>query len=910
MSVQLVVYPQNYEGQFTEIAVPFFNQHVSNYSFNSGYLGTGFSLTTANPVDTVMSNVQPNNSWNTWNSTGGVWGAVSTPSIASNKITLDSASSASSTGIFQLISNLVVGSQYELKIEMLAGTTGSLIIGHSTNWTFNNVVYEPILFNSITPSVSTQTFTFTANSADMVLVLNYLNSDNTNLEIGSVSIKETTTSAPTTYEYTDGSVVVDLYGDETIPLTLSIDNFKNFAEKSQSYSKSFDLPATKRNNKIFSSLFEVTRSVKNDVYAFNPYRKTKAILKEDSYTVFDGYLRLTEIKDKDEEISYTVNLYSDTITLADTLKEKKFKDIDFSELNHTYNKTVIKNSFDGELDLDNSLSTDSFAYTASLGVDKTDVLKYPFCKWNGNSFLDAGQVKLTRLEDVFRPWLRCKYLVDRIISEAGFTYSSDFLNSSDFTRLFMDFNFGSDTVIESTQGNSDTGLLAGLTSVVGTSYTNLQVNGFLSAYGAASSTLNWNFSTHKFTATQNNQTHACPSYSIIIKNHDSSTRDVTFRWVHKDSSGNELNEIDLAVESINAGATHTFQGTFQQVLNDTDTLEVQAKSSSGSLVKQAGGLLGMHVQITDKIHTDVLNAKRGDLGQWEFIKGLFTMFNLLILQDKSDPRNLIIEPYKSVFINDSLSQYITIEEHDWTDKVDISEIKLKPLPLKKSLEIKYTEEKDDYALKVYKNATGYDYGKQEIDATDFTIIDGEQKIEAKPFSSTFIKPIFEAFTNEMTIPVIYKGNEDGSFVGFDNKPRILYDVSHTTNVSLGSSTYYIPPQNGQSSENQSNFCQFAHVTDIPTTVTSKDYNFGQGQMVGNLGSAPVDNLFNTYWLPYYDELYNPDTRIMSLRVFLKPSEVSNFNFYDKVIIKNRQYRVNKIDYKPNELSNVEFILIG
>jgi len=329
MSVQLVVYPQNYEGQFTEIAVPFFNQHVSNYSFNSGYLGTGFSLTTANPVDTVMSNVQPNNSWNTWNSTGGVWGAVSTPSIASNKITLDSASSTSSTGIFQLISNLVVGSQYELKIEMLAGTTGSLIIGHSTNWTFNNVVYEPILFNSITPSVSTQTFTFTANSADMVLVLNYLNSDNTNLEIGSVSIKETTTSAPTTYEYTDGSVVVDLYGDETIPLTLSIDNFKNFAEKSQSYSKVFDLPATKRNNKIFSSLFEVTRSVKNDVYAFNPYRKTKAILKEDSYTVFDGYLRLTEIKDKDEEISYTVNLYSDTITLADTLKEKKFKDMPF-----------------------------------------------------------------------------------------------------------------------------------------------------------------------------------------------------------------------------------------------------------------------------------------------------------------------------------------------------------------------------------------------------------------------------------------------------------------------------------------------------------------------------------------------------------------------------------------------------
>ena len=162
----------------------------------------------------------------------------------------------------------------------------------------------------------------------------------------------------------------------------------------------------------------------------------------------------------------------------------------------------------------------------------------------------------------------------------------------------------------------------------------------------------------------------------------------------------------------------------------------------------------------------------------------------------------------------------------------------------------------------------------------------------------------------MTIPVIYSGKEDGTFEGFDNKPRILYDVSHTTKITMGSSTYYIPPQNGQSSENQASFCQFAHVTEIPTTVNSKDYKFGQVQLIGTIGSSPVDNLFNTYWLPYYDELYNSDTRIMTLKVYLTPSEISNFNFYDKVTIKNRQYRVNKIDYKPYELSNVEFILIA
>ena len=30
-----------------------------------------------------------------------------------------------------------------------------------------------------------------------------------------------------------------------------------------------------------------------------------------------------------------------------------------------------------------------------------------------------------------------------------------------------------------------------------------------------------------------------------VQNTDSSSRDVTFRWVHKNSGGTELNEIDL-----------------------------------------------------------------------------------------------------------------------------------------------------------------------------------------------------------------------------------------------------------------------------------------------------------------------------------------------------------------------------
>ena len=48
---------------------------------------------------------------------------------------------------------------------------------------------------------------------------------------------------------------------------------------------------------------------------------------------------------------------------------------------------------------------------------------------------------------------------------------------------------------------------------------------------------------------------------------------------------------------------------------------------------------------------------------------------------------------------------------------------------------------------------------------------------------------------------------------------------------------------------------------------------------------------------------------MTLKVFLTPADLANFDFYDHIRIKNREYRVNKIDYTAGELSKVEFILI-
>jgi len=48
---------------------------------------------------------------------------------------------------------------------------------------------------------------------------------------------------------------------------------------------------------------------------------------------------------------------------------------------------------------------------------------------------------------------------------------------------------------------------------------------------------------------------------------------------------------------------------------------------------------------------------------------------------------------------------------------------------------------------------------------------------------------------------------------------------------------------------------------------------------------------------------------MSLKVNLSAADINTLNMFDKIFIKNRTFRINKIDYKPGDLSTVEFILI-
>ena len=899
MSVQLIVYPQSFEGQYNEISSSPTEFLVNGINFANLDSTPAYTSSLTPPYFDSLNNAPPSivNSWYRFRNTTG--GTPDFPSSLAGSLILKSvAGTGSAVGVYQRLSNLVVGNQYKIRINLSAATTGNIITQTYSGTTFNSFGFSFATNTQITK-------TFTAQSTDSTVMITYFNTVTDTATITDISVQPVIGAIPSgaTNVLDNGQVIVDLYEDEDIPLSLSVDDFKNIAEQVQSYSKAFNLPATKRNNKIFDQIFEITRSY--DGVIFNPYRRTQCVLKQDGFILFEGYLRMLDVTDKEGEISYNVNLYSEVIALADILQDRTFRDLDFTELAHVYDKDNIKRSWNN--------TGNSIAYTnpSTSGFrDDYTTLRYPFVDWNrqwilaptGSTSATPENPKLPSLETAFRPFINVKYIIDRIFQATEYTYESVFFSDADINKLYMDFNWGSDNNPVSLDTNgfglltADQAATSSFTEII---FQNVNFN----------QAIGYDTSTGIITATYDNQTYNI-SYNFFIDIIGTSNYEADFQVILTRASG--LIEPPINVNQItgNAPTVNFITGSFTQILNLGDTLKIQFKSSTvanNTVSIQASSPIAYSVlditssatAATDDIFLQTL---RGELGQWDFLKGLITMFNLVTIPDEDNPNNIKIEPYSDVFINstDSVQQ-------NWTEKIDVSQMKLTPLAdLNKKTMFKFVEDDDDSAFNQYKNQVGgHLYGSELFNATnEFNILDGEEEIIAEPFAATVVKPLEDNFPQFIT-PAIYAMNEDGSTEGFENSPRIMYN----NGVKPTGASYFIPGQNGLSSENQTNFLQFSHLSAIPSNSSAFDFHFGVCQLIQPVGDPTPKNLFNLYWLPYLGELYNPNTRTMTIKVNLSPADINTFKFNDTVFIKNRVFRVNKIDYKPNDLATVEFILI-
>lgn len=240
--------------------------------------------------------------------------------------------------------------------------------------------------------------------------------------------------------------LLDTFQEESISLNYNIADITDISKKNSSYSKTIQLPDTRNNRIIFTNIFNI-ENTSESVNNFDTNRKVKCWVLADSIIIFKGNLQLTNIvyDFENNRHLYEVIIYSDNDTLFKSVGEKLLSDLDLSSYDHTYTRENIEKSW--------GLNGGTGEYT--------DGYFYPLIDYGFPFLYPTGTITPTNATIAFNKLYTAVYakiIFDRIFSEAGFSYTSNFLNNYRFTDLIIPFS--------NKTFATDTGLISGFDNII------------------------------------------------------------------------------------------------------------------------------------------------------------------------------------------------------------------------------------------------------------------------------------------------------------------------------------------------------------------------------------------------------------------------------------------------------------
>jgi len=224
---------------------------------------------------------------------------------------------------------------------------------------------------------------------------------------------------------------VNLYDEDSINITYQV--YTDISTLSASYSKTFTVPATANNNKLFGHVNEnqyynfATLNSGSTNYSMFLNKKIPAGIFYDSVQLLIGTLELTLIRKNNNVSEYEATFYSNLKTFKDKIGDKqlvknelKNDNLDFSEYDHTFNFTNISSTW----------NTSGTAYPFANYPNSKGVY-YPMIDLQGKYWDNKYDVSY------FKPSLYISEIWDKIFAKAGYTYSSAFLTSPFFKSLIL-----------------------------------------------------------------------------------------------------------------------------------------------------------------------------------------------------------------------------------------------------------------------------------------------------------------------------------------------------------------------------------------------------------------------------------------------------------------------------------------
>ena len=639
---------------------------------------------------------------------------------------------------------------------------------------------------------------------------------------------------------------VDLFKDESVTLTQSIQNAKDIGKVFTDFTRTFSIPATKGNNKIFKHFYNF-----DIVGGFDARTKKPSTIELNNLEFKKGKIKLEGVDLKhNKPNTYRITFFGSTVELKDLLGEDKLQSLsELTDYNQNYSsngiRSLLTNTNIGDVTVPLITHTERLFYDSSNNDVNT-----------GNLHYSAGTVKGVRYDEL-KYAIRLDAIVRAIEIKYSINFSDDFFNSSNasYYNLFMWLHRKKGGV-ENLTGNNQSAVYGFTPDYDAGTFTQMDLNSALTITGDESSYLLGELTF---------QTTSDADYFVSLQR-----------------NGVEISRTEVAGGGNVTIDNFPFSGTYTIYIEANasisfDDIFWRFKYEDTNNPEQNG------VVVNEKIYSTTIyvfaNVFEFDVTQQipemktiDFLSGLFKTFNLTAYLEDDVIVVKTLDDFYSDGIDYDITKYIDVEK----SSVNVA------LPYK---EISFEhEDTKTFLSATHKQKFGKTWGKSDYNNEEN--LDGSNYSVKTPFSQMKFERLVDAGgKGEKNIQWGFCTDDNQeSYIG---KPLIFYAISVGGSISFVS--------NDSSAESLSSYVVPSNSVSLSSETSKDNLNFWNEVNEYSGDTTFTNTLFEKYYKKYIQDVFNEKNRLSRFTAYLPLRILLNYKLSDRFIINGNRYKINSIN---------------
>ena len=701
-------------------------------------------------------------------------------------------------------------------------------------------------------------------------------------------------------------VRVDLMEEELIELTQVIQDVSDIDKLFTDYSRTFNLPASKINNKIFKHWYNP------DIDGFDANIFCEARIELNHLHFRFGKIQLNEVVMKYNEPSmYKVTFFGNTVTFKNKINEDQLSDLVWlNNFNHDADADYIKDALENGKDF----TIDSVTYNNAIiypliAHSQSYIYDGQGSQDNGLNISNHQNASHLGKRGVFpedlKPAIPVKNIIKAIEEQYNITFkTSEFLDSAAMNNLYFWLHRAKGRItgdllveIKNTSFNCTSG--ADCTHYDGVTYDSVQ------------------FDDGVYALTQLNSSSASPptpmeeGFSFAVQIITSSTEPYTIEIV---------DDLTDTVEATARNLVGTNSFSIGYGFNQTNSLQageskrlyarVRSEVAVSFTVKLTLGhsfydpnilgrnllLTAIYQSVSSGITTTasiIITEQIPEIKVKDFLNGLFRSFNLTAYVDFNDEIIVrTLDNYYSGGDTFDITEYVKTNEHTVSEALPFSNV-----------DLEYSEPKSILA-QTFLSMNNRRYG--ELNYIGDTTKKNEYKITL-PFEHMLFERLQDKTSGTLsTVQVgsflddnlepsigqpllfyaIYQQSADEVHFVYNTRPETYAALAHnSSNDQYDLTSYWIP-----------SVCN-----ELGTSSTPPTYNLNFGSEINTYTLTDYggnnNSLFQTYYTNYITRVFNKKTRIFKYNAILPLKVLLNLTLDDLIVVGTRAYTINKMSTK-------------